>query len=105
MSKKIQLNATILIFIMAVSLNAHSDSETYSAPSLKIKSVQFEGQASEGQASWRSHYRVQDQPAPERALASDEWVDADEKPVSRDPSSLEDHSGHGLKPWPYHPKD
>lgn len=77
--------------------------DTYQAPELKLQEVAPSVQV-ESSASWRNHYRVNDKPAADRALASDEWVDHEEEKASRDPSSVEEEvPSHSLRPWRFYP--
>lgn len=96
--KKVLIAATM-------TLSCFAFAESYQAPDLKLKDVTPSSTA-EAAHNWRSHYRVQETPAADRALASDEqWVD-EETPVARDPSSTEDDPAYpqGIKPWRFYPE-
>lgn len=82
--------------------------QAYQAPKLKVKDFKA-SEVSEQSPDWRSHhYRVQDQPMADRALASDpDWVDPDAKEVARDPSSVGENKANpnGLRPWRFYPAE
>jgi hypothetical protein len=85
--------------------------QAYQAPQLKVKDFKA-SEVSDQQSDWRSmHYRVQDKPMADRALASDpDWVDPgqqEQSDVARDPSSVGETAtpAEGLTPWRFYPKD
>jgi len=88
------------------------NAESYLPPELKLPQAEIAPHKhNPTNTGWRSNSRVQDTPAPERNVASDEWVDTADKEAAkkakRDPSSLKDEvkapTPAGIKPWKFEP--
>lgn len=99
------MKKTILIIAALSSVMAYAD--TYQAPKIEFAASKTDGVKAVAPSSeaWRSNYKVQQTPAPERNVASDEhWVDESEKTQkepARDPSSVKPETSiHPyVKPW------
>lgn len=100
------MKKTILI-LAALSSSFMAFADTYQAPKIEFANSKTDDVKAVAPSSeaWRSNYKVQQTPAPERNVASDEhWVDESEKAQkapARDPSSVKPESSihPHVKPW------